>query len=155
MRLRGTFTAAMMAAVTLLAGVTGVGTAMAAEPADGILLTAAEGTTLENHTFDAYLLGTYSNPTMSADGSTVDNVTVTAADDDVNTWVETALKANSVDVTAPYAVGTLARLSTTMDAAKLRAIAKSLAESASKPAPAKSVQAQVRARRWMWRTAGI
>ena len=142
MRLRGTFTAAMVAAVTLLAGVAGVGTAMAAEPAaHGIMLDAAEGTTLENHTFDAYLLGTYSNPTMSADGSTVDNVTVTAADDDVNTWVETALKANSVDVTAPYdAVGTLARLSTTMDAAKLRAIAKSLAESASKPAPAKSVQ---------------
>ena len=141
MRMRGTLAAAIVAAATLLAGVTGVGTAMAAEPADGILLTAAEGTTLENHTFDAYLLGTYSNPTMSADGSTVDNVTVTAADDDVNTWVEEALTANSVDVTAPYdAVGTLARLSTTMDAAKLRAIAKSLAESASKPAPAKSVQ---------------
>lgn len=114
---------------------------MAAEPADGILLTAAEGTTLENHMFDAYLLGTYSNLTMSTDGSTVDMVTVTAADDDVNTWVEEALTANSVTVTAPYdAVGTLARLSTTMDAAKLRAIAKSLAESASKPAPAKSVQ---------------
>ena len=141
MRMRGTLAAAIVAAATLLAGVAGVGTAMAAEPADGILLTAAEGTTLENHTFDAYLLGTYSNPTMSADGSTVDDVTVTAADDAVNTWVETALKANSVDVTAPYdAVGTLARLSTTMDAAKLRAIAKSLAESASKPAPAKSVQ---------------
>lgn len=141
MRMRGTLAAAIVAAATLLAGVTGVGTAMAAEPADGILLTAAEGTTLENHTFDAYLLGTYSDPTMSADGSTVDNVTVTAADDDVNTWVEEALTANSVDVTAPYdAVGTLARLSTTMDAAKLRAIAKSLAESASKPAPEKSVQ---------------
>ena len=135
---------ALLAAVAaLLAAGASAGVALAetAQPAaHGIMLDAAEGTTLENHAFDAYLLGTYQDATPK-DGATVDSVTVTATGDDVNTWVQAALSANSVDVSAPYdAVGTLARLSTTADAAKLRAIAQSLASSGSKPAPASSVQ---------------
>lgn len=120
---------ASCAAVAALAALFAPGSAMAANT--GIVLSAAQGQTLADHSFAAYRIGDYSNIVTS--GTTVSGFSVnnsTAAN--TQAWLKAALSSAGVKVPSGY--DEAGAISKTTDAVSLRKIANALAKAATKPA---------------------
>ncbi|NEG89855.1 isopeptide-forming domain-containing fimbrial protein [Bifidobacterium aerophilum] len=72
----------------------------AAMAADGNLtISSGDSTSLSGHTFDAYLLATYTDVELK-DAATVQSVSANPASGSASTWISTALKAANVNVDA-------------------------------------------------------
>lgn len=136
--------AASCAAVASLAMFGLSGTAMAVETpttADtataSITLNAAEGNTLDGHTFTFYRLGSYGDITAGTSGTDVKSLTVNKIDDASDKWIAAAnTKAGITDLQGFDAAGDLAHLGkdgepTGTVQGKLREAAKQLAATAS------------------------
>lgn len=135
--------AASCAAVASLAMFGLAGTAMAVETpttadtaAASITLNAAEGNTLDGHTFTFYRLGSYGDITAGASGTDVKSLTVNKIDDTSDKWIAAAnAKAGITDLQGFDAAGDLAHVGKDGEPTggvqgKLREAAKQLAATA-------------------------
>lgn len=110
--------AASCAAVASLAMFGLSGTAMAVETPTvsdtataSITLNAAEGNTLDGHTFTFYRLGSYGDITAGTSGTDVKSLTVNKIDDTSDKWIQAAnTKAGITDLQGFDAAGDLAHL---------------------------------------------